>query len=88
MSDYYTDSPTTTKPPLAPKVNDENKKPAEQDVSQLTEQNLLSIPINNENIALNVMVSYLNLAQRRGCFNIAESAKIWECIQMFQKGQQ
>lgn len=88
MSDCFTDSPATTKPPLAPRENDENKKLAEQDVSQLTEQNLLSIPINSENIALNVMVSYLNLAQRRGCFNIAESAKIWECIQMFQKGPQ
>ena len=88
MSDYFTDLPTATKPPLAPKVNDENKQPAEEPVSQLTEQNLLTIPINSENVALNVMVSYLNLAQRRGCFNIAESAKIWECIQMFQKGPQ
>ena len=88
MSEYLTDTTATSKPPLAPKLSDENKKPAEQDVSQLTEQNLLSIPINSENVALNVMVSYLNLAQRRGCFNIAESAKIWECIQMFQKGPQ
>lgn len=49
------------------------------------EQTLLNVPINSENDALNVMVGYLNLAQRRGCFNIPESSKIWECIQKFQK---
>ena len=46
---------------------------------------LLSLPINNENDALNVMVSFLNIAQRRGVFSIDESAKIWECIKKFQK---
>ena len=46
---------------------------------------LLNTPITNENIALNVMVSFLNLAQRRGVFSIDESAKIWECITTFQK---
>lgn len=46
---------------------------------------LTNVPIVNENVALNVMVSYLNLAQKRGAFGIDESAKIWECIRMFQK---
>jgi hypothetical protein len=46
---------------------------------------LLKTPINDENTALNVMVSFLNLAQRRGIFSIDESAKIWECINKFQK---
>jgi len=46
---------------------------------------LLNTPITNENIALNVMVSFLNLAQRRGVYSIDESAKIWECITIFQK---
>ena len=46
---------------------------------------LMSIQIVDENIALNVMVSFLNLAQRRGVFSIDESSKIWECIQKFQK---
>jgi len=31
------------------------------------------------------MVSFLNLAQKRGAFGIDESAKIWECIKMFQR---
>jgi len=46
---------------------------------------LLKTVITDENIALNVMVSFLNLAQRRGIFSIDESAKIWECINKFQK---
>jgi len=46
---------------------------------------LLSVQITDENVALNVMVSFLNLAQRRGVFSIDESAKIWECISKFQK---
>ena len=47
---------------------------------------LLSVPVSDENSALNLLVSFLNLAQRRGSFSIDESAKIWECISKFQKG--
>ena len=43
------------------------------------------IAINNEHTALNVMVSFLHMAQKRGAFNFEESAKLWECIQMFVK---
>lgn len=47
--------------------------------------NLLEIEITDENVALNVMVMFLNLAQNRGAFRIDESAKIFECIKTFQK---
>ena len=49
------------------------------------EVKLVDIPITDENTSLNVMVAFLNLAQKRGVFTIDESAKIWECIKMFQK---
>jgi hypothetical protein len=49
------------------------------------EVRLVDIPIIDENSALNVMVSFLGLAQKRGAFGIDESAKIWECIKIFQK---
>jgi hypothetical protein len=49
------------------------------------EVKLIDIEITNENVALNVIVSFLNLAQRRGSFSIDESAKIWECVKKFQK---
>lgn len=44
---------------------------------------LTDIAITDENMALNVIVSFLGVAQQRGTFSIAESAKIYECIQKF-----
>jgi len=46
---------------------------------------LVNVPVNDENTALNLMVSFLTLAHKRGAFGIDESAKIWECIKIFQK---
>ena len=58
---------------------EEKEKEKEQEV-QLTD-----IEITNENMALNVIVSFVNLAQKRGAFSLPESSKIWECIQKFSK---
>jgi len=33
------------------------------------------------------MVNFLHMAQRRGAFAIAESAKVYECVKVFQKQQ-
>jgi hypothetical protein len=52
---------------------------------QNNEVKLVDVPIRDENTALNIMVSFLSLAQKRGSFSFDESAKIWECIKMFQK---
>ena len=46
---------------------------------------LTSVEITDENVALNVIVSFVNIAQKRGAFTIDEAAKIWECIKKFQK---
>ena len=54
--------------------------PQEQQTMDLSD-----VEVTNENIALNIIVSYVNLAQKRGAFNMKESAKIWECIQKFQR---
>jgi hypothetical protein len=40
--------------------------------------------ITTENEALNLMVTFINIAQSRGAFTIQESAKIWECIKKFK----
>jgi hypothetical protein len=53
--------------------------------SQQNDVKLVDVPVTDENTALNVLVSFLNLAQKRGAFGIDEAAKIWECIKMFQK---
>ena len=46
--------------------------------------NVLDVEVTNENVALNILVTFVNLAQKRGAFNLNESAKIWECIKKFQ----
>ena len=56
----------------------------EESQPEQKETRLVDIPINDENIALNVMVGFLNVAHKRGTFTIDESAKIWECISKFQ----
>ena len=58
--------------------------PARAPEVPLNEMRLVDIPVSNENVALNLMVSFLSLAQKRGSFSLDESAKIWECVQKFQ----
>jgi hypothetical protein len=50
-----------------------------------SEPKLVDIEVSNENVALNLLVNFVHMAQRRGAFNIDESAKIYECIKKFQK---
>ena len=49
----------------------------------LTQPRLVDVEITHQNVALNLMVSFLNTAQSRGVFNLEESAKIWECVKVF-----
>ena len=49
------------------------------------EVKLVDVPVSDENVALNLMVSFLSLAQKRGAFGFDEAAKIWECVKKFQK---
>jgi hypothetical protein len=63
----------------------------EKQSQSLAQQNpegikLVDLPVTDENTALNIMVAFLGLAQKRGVFTFDESAKIWECIRKFQKG--
>jgi len=46
---------------------------------------LVDVEVNSENSALNLLVSFLGLAQRRGAFGLDEAAKIFECVKVFQK---
>jgi len=57
----------------------------EEDTTKAKELKLVDIEVTNENIALNVLINFVHLAQRRGAFNIDEAAKIYECIKKFQK---
>lgn len=46
---------------------------------------LSNIEIKDQNTALNVLIHYTTIAQKRGIYSIQESAHIWSCIQMFLK---
>ena len=58
----------------------DKKDVPEQSAKQI---NLLDVEIVDENTALNVLIGYLGVAQKRGSFAINESAKIFECIKKF-----
>ena len=71
-------------------VMSNNTQPSkqEQPKQEKPQTALKDIVIDNENIALNVMVGMLNIAQKRGAFNLEESAKTWECVQIFMRQAQ
>lgn len=46
---------------------------------------LVDVQVTDENVALNLIVSFVTLAHKRGVFSLDESAKIWECIKVFDK---
>ena len=61
------------------------EKPTQTQQSQPAQPDINSVEVRDENTALNLMVSFLHLAQKRGAFNLQESAKVWECVKMFMK---
>lgn len=71
--------------PPYPPVDDSVPEPstAPSNSPSYNTNDLTNIEITNEIVALNVMVSFLNVAQKRGAFAMNESAKIWECVQKF-----
>ena len=48
---------------------------------------LVDVNLDSQNTALNVIIGFITLGQQRGVYTIQESAKIWECIKMFQQSQ-
>lgn len=70
-------------PPPPPPSPSSNNSLVEEKESK-PQVNLLDVPVVDEHAALNVIVGFLGIAQRRGAFAINESAKIFECVKMFQ----
>jgi len=69
--------PTVT----APTVNSQQQTEQQQQVS------LMDIEVKNETDALNLMAGFLQVAQRRGAYTLAEASKIMEAINKFGKAQ-
>ena len=70
----------TTDEVVPPPVSTSAPVPPKEKEIRLTE-----IPVVDEITALNLMVSFLGLAQKRGAYTIDEASKIWECIKKFQR---
>ena len=65
-------------------MTEENSLPLPpSEPTQQKEVRLTDLEVTDETMALNIIVSFLGVAQQRGTFSIAESAKIYECIQKF-----
>jgi hypothetical protein len=62
----------------------ESKNALQQQQKQVR---ITDVEITDENVALNILVGFLELAHKKGAFSFEESAKIWECIKRFQAGQ-
>jgi len=51
---------------------------------QQYDNQLSNMKVTSQNSSLNIMIYLMSLAQKRGAFTLDESAKIWECMKMFQ----
>ena len=76
-------SETTTNQPTS--VSSSSVSSSSASTSSEQQVRLVDIDINSENIALNVLIGFLSVAQKRGTFLFDESAKISECIKVFMK---
>ena len=61
---------------------------AQQQPQQQQQVKLSELKVNTENDALNYMVGFLELAQRRGVYTLEEAAKINECVSKFRRPAQ
>ena len=57
----------------------EVQKPADPTIK------LVDVPVGDDNVAFNLLIQFVNMAQKRGAYSIDESAKIWECVKRFQR---
>jgi hypothetical protein len=66
-------------------MDNQDSVPVPVHVPEKKQTRLVDVPINTQNDALQLLVTFINLAQKRGAFTLDESAKLWECIKLFQQ---
>ena len=74
-------------PPVPEETQQQTSAPEEAPVADQPVV-LVNVPITDANVAFNVMISFLTVAQKRGAFAINESAKLWECLKFFLTPEQ
>ena len=88
---------TATETPIETATETATETPTETPTETATEtathlsdivNRLMKHEITDANSAFNIIIGFVGLAQRRGAFAIDESAKIYECIKMFNPDQQ
>lgn len=55
--------------------------------AQPVEVAITKVPVTDQNISLQLLIAFVQLAHRRSAYNIEETAKIHECIEMFKVQQ-
>ena len=75
--DNKMDTTSTTNTPAPPSTSTEQAPP--------DRVRIVDVEIGDANGAFNLMIQFLSLAQSRGAFKIDESAKIFECLKMFNR---
>ena len=63
----------------------EETTPKEEPKQAQRQVSLLQIPVQSENDALNMLVAFLQVAQKRGAFTLEEAGKIMESVNKFQR---
>lgn len=67
------------------KIEEVESTPQQGHAQAQQQVKLEDLKVNTENDALNYMVGFLELAQRRGIFSLEEAAKINECVAKFRR---
>lgn len=78
-----TQSTVPVNPPVTSESVAENN--TNEEVPQQSQVNILDVDVSDENVALNLLVNFVNIAQKRGIYSLPEASKIWECVRKFQK---
>jgi len=69
-------------------MSDQSQDEQQQQQQQQQQRiNLDDIQVNSQDVALNLMAQFLELAQKRGAFSLQESAKIYESVKFFRPAQ-
>ena len=70
-------------------ITEEKKQPVQEKKEEKKDEeqqvNLMEMKVESESDALNLMAGFLQIAQRRGAYSLAEAAKIMEAINKFEK---
>jgi len=63
-------------------VNEQSQTQSQPQTQQ--KNNLDDIEVKSQDVALNLMAQFLEVAQKRGAFSIQEASKIYECLKFFK----